>query len=158
MAAKQEPVQRDFYNEARLLIRNAKTATLATAEGGMPFAALVTPAFLEDFSPVLLLSQRSTHTRHLQGNPACALLLVGEAADENPQTTPRLCLSGLASPISPTMELAARTRFLDTHPYASLYADFADFGFWRINITEAHYIGGFAAAARLDTGKLIGAV
>jgi putative heme iron utilization protein len=151
MAANQEPVMRDFYNEARLLIRNAKSATLATVTGDLPYAALVTPAFTPDFSPILLLSDLSAHTRHLAANPACALLVVGEPVDENPQTAPRLCISGAALRTSHT---SARITFLDTHPYANSYADFGDFAFWQINVLAAHYVGGFAAAIHLDVSKL----
>ena len=148
MAANQE---RDYTDEARLLIRNAKSGSLATAQAGIPHAAHVTVAFLPDASPVLLLSQLAVHTRQLLSNPACALLLTGEPAGPNPQTTLRLCLTGTAAQ---TGDPAVRAVFLRQHPYASAYVDFADFAFWRILITEAYYIGGFAAAARLDPAKL----
>ncbi len=150
MAAIQEG-DKDFYSQARSLLLHAKVATLATASEGFPFAALVTPAFLEDSSPLLLLSELSTHTKQLKGNPACALLVTGEPATENPQTAPRLCLTGTASVI-PGAE--ARAAYLAAHPYAEMYVDFADFAFWRIALTGAHYIGGFAAAARLDVARL----
>jgi heme iron utilization protein len=154
MAAKQEP-ERDFHAEAHLLIRNAKAATLATSEAGIPHAALVTLAFPPPPAtpePILLLSQLALHTRQLGANPSCALLLTGEANGPNPQTTPRLCLTGTAAPIS---DPAARAIFLESHPYASLYMDFADFAFWRILVTDAYYIGGFGAARRLEIAKLI---
>jgi putative heme iron utilization protein len=149
MAATQE---QDYIEAARLLIRNANTATLATAQAGIPHAALVTVAFQPDFAPVLLLSQLAVHTRHLLANPACALLLTGEPGSPNPQTTPRLCLTGTAAQ---TSDPAARSLFLHRHPYAAGYADFADFAFWQIVITGAYYIGGFAAASDLDTAKLL---
>jgi putative heme iron utilization protein len=148
MAATQEP---DYYNAARLLIRNAKTATLATAQAGLPHAALVTLATLADLTPILLLSQLAVHTRHLQANPACALLLTGEPSSANPQTAPRICLSGAAVRTGDPM---ARSIFLDRHPYAAGYADFADFEFWNVVVTEAYYIGGFAAASRLEFAKI----
>jgi putative heme iron utilization protein len=149
MAATQE---QDYIEAARLLIRNTNTATLATAQAGIPHAALVTLAFQTDFTPVLLLSQLAVHTRHLLANPACALLLTGAPGSPNPQTTPRLCLTGTAAQ---TSDPAARILFLQHHPYAALYADFADFAFWRIVITDAYYIGGFAAASHLDAAKLL---
>jgi putative heme iron utilization protein len=148
MAAAQE---RDFYSEARLLIRNAKTASLATAEAGIPHAALVTLAYLPDLTPILLLSQLAIHTRHLQANPACALLLTGEPPNANPQTTPRLCLSGTAAI---TDDPTARAIFLERHPYAAGYADFTDFAFWKVFVTNAYYIGGFAAASHLAFAKI----
>jgi len=151
MAVTQGPGEQDFYDQARALLLHAKVASLATVADGAPFAALVTPAFLPDLSPVLLLSQLSTHTRQLQAHPPCALLITGEAATENPQTAPRVCLTGTAA-IADAAEV--RGKYLAAHPYAELYVDFADFAFWRITVTGAHYIGGFAAAARLDIARL----
>ncbi|OYV58185.1 MAG: hypothetical protein B7Z71_10895 [Acidocella sp. 21-58-7] len=148
MATAQE---RDFYQEAILLLRAAKSATLATCQDNMPFAALATPAFLTDLSAVLLHSTLSGHTRQLKANPFCALLVMGPAPDANPQTAPRLCLSGHAE-IS--TDAAVRAAFLAVHPYAAMYADFTDFSFWHVHVTGAHYVGGFAAAATLDVEKL----
>lgn len=146
MAANQD---RDFYAEARLTIRNARAASLATCHAGVPHAALVTVAFAEG-APILLLSRLALHTRQLEANPACALLLTKEL-EPNPQTTPRLCLSGNAR-ITETGP--ARKVFLERHPYAAQYADFADFAFWAVSVTDAYYIGGFGAARRLEVAKL----
>jgi putative heme iron utilization protein len=151
MAEAQEPPPRDLYAEAKTLISAAKSASLATIHAGAPFAALVTPAFLPDASAILLLSQLSAHTRHLQADPACALLVTGEPASENPQTAPRLCLTGAAA-ISGGDEV--RAAYLAVHPYAALYVDFADFAFWRLTFTGAHFIGGFAAASPLEVARL----
>jgi hypothetical protein len=53
--------------EARKLLRAARSGTLATAaDGGQPFASLVTPACAPDLSLLLLLSNLSEHTRHLR--------------------------------------------------------------------------------------------
>jgi len=150
MAGTQEARQ-DLYAQARLLIGQARSASLATITDGAPFAALVTPAFLPDLSAILLLSQLSPHTRHLAANPACALLLIGQPTTENPQTAPRICLTGSAS-IDP--DPATRETYLQTHPYAAQYVDFSDFAFWRLTFTTAHFIGGFAAASRLDITQL----
>jgi putative heme iron utilization protein len=146
MAANQE---RDFVAEAGALIRGARTGSLATVNGGAPHVALVTPAPTSDGFLVLLLSTLSAHTRHLQANPHCALLLVGAPTTENPQTAPRVTLTCQAA-ITPE----DRAAYLHHHPYAALYADFADFNFWRLTVHEAHYVGGFAAASALDIRAL----
>jgi len=150
MAETQEAKQ-DLYAQARVLIGQARSASLATVTQGAPFAALVTPAFLPDLSAILLLSQLSAHTKHLAEIPACALLVTGQPATENPQTAPRICLSGAAA-VDP--DPATRETYLKIHPYAAQYADFTDFAFWRLRFTSAHFIGGFAAASRLDISQL----
>jgi putative heme iron utilization protein len=149
MAETQEP--RDFTAEAADLLRSVRVGTLATVADGAPYAALVTPALGADGAPLLLLSELSAHTRHLQANPACCLLIVGPAASENPQTAPRLALTCRAALEA---DPAARPHYLATHPYAALYAGFQDFAFWRLEIEAAHYVGGFAAAAAIDIAAL----
>jgi putative heme iron utilization protein len=144
MAANQE---RNFVAEAASLIRTARSGSLATISGHAPHAALVTPAPADDAGLLLLLSTLSAHTRHLQANPACALLLVGEAATPNPQTAPRVTLTCQATVSDAAADRAA---YLRHHPYAELYAGFADFNVWRLSIVEAHYVGGFAAASALN--------
>lgn len=141
--------------QARTLLRAARAGTLATnapAEPpGQPFASLVTPATAPDGAPLLLLSALSEHTRHLRADPRCALLVIGAPEGPNPQTTPRLTLTGLAEP-APDPALAAR--WLAIHPYAALYAGFADFSLWRIRPQAALLVGGFARAVRLRRDAL----
>src|ERR1700684_1125366 len=105
--------------EARKLLRASRSGTLATAaDGGQPFASLVTPASAPDFSPLLLLSNLSEHTRHLRAEPRCSLLVCGAAEGANPQTAPRLTVTGIAETVT---DPALKPRYLAVHPYASLY-------------------------------------
>ena len=138
--------------EARLLLRAARSATLATSTAGQPFAALVTPAPAPDLSVLLLLSGLSEHTRHLRADPRCALLVMGEPADANPQTAPRLTLTGVAEPAP---DAALKARWVARHPYAGFYAGFADFTLWRLRIGGAQFVGGFARAHRLPLADLL---
>lgn len=141
--------------EARCLLRAAASATLATTADGQPFAALATPATAPDLSPLLLLSSLSEHTRHLRADPRCALLVQGVADGPNPQTAPRLTVTGLASPVPAAEDAALRARWLARHPYAAFYAGFGDFALWRIAIRGAQFVGGFARAARLRPADLL---
>jgi heme iron utilization protein len=137
---------------ARRLVRAARSATLATQQDGQPFASLVTPACAQDLAPLLWLSTLSEHTRHLEREPRCALLFTGPAEEANPQTAPRVTLTGLAARVE---DPALKARWLVRHPYASLYADFADFGLWRIAPQGALLVQGFARAHRLRASSLL---
>jgi putative heme iron utilization protein len=141
--------------EARLLIRAAKAATLATAAEGQPFASLVTPATAPDLAPLLLLSSLSEHTRQLRAEPRCALLFAGAPEGVNPQTAPRVTLTGLAEPVPEAEAPALKARWLARHPYAALYADFGDFALWRVKPGGALLVGGFARATRLRLAELL---
>jgi putative heme iron utilization protein len=140
--------------EARALIRGAASATLATGAAGQPFASLVTPAPAPDLSPLLWLSTLSEHTRHLAAEPRCALLFTGMAEGPNPQTAPRVTVTGLAEQVPADEVAPLKARWLARHPYAALYADFADFGLWRIRIGGALHVGGFARAERIKATEL----
>jgi heme iron utilization protein len=138
--------------EARKLLRAARSATLATiADGGQPFASLVTPACAPDLSQLLLLSDLSEHTRHLRAEPRCSLLVCGAPEGANPQTAPRVTVTGIAEVAD---DATLKARYLAVHPYAALYADFGDFHLWRIRPMAALFVGGFARAVRLRQGDL----
>jgi hypothetical protein len=136
---------------ARRLLRAAAAATLATSAEGQPFASLVTPAVLPDLTVLLLLSDLSEHTRHLKAEPRCSLLAQGMPETANPQTAPRVTLTGLAE-LAPA-EL--KPRWLARHPYAAFYADFGDFRLWRIRPAAALLVAGFARATRLRQADLL---
>jgi heme oxygenase (biliverdin-IX-beta and delta-forming) len=136
---------------ARKLLRAARVGTLATSMQGQPYASLVTPATAPDFSVLLLLSDLSEHTRHLRADPQCSVLVCGAAEGINPQTAPRVTVTGLAETVA---DAALKARYLAVHPYAALYAGFGDFALWRIRPVNGLYVGGFGRAARLRAADL----
>lgn len=137
---------------ARLLLRAARQGVLATVSEGQPHAALVTPATAPDLSPLLLLSGLSVHSRQLREEPRCALLVAGAAVEANPQTAPRLSVEAVAHQ---EPDEALKARWLALHPYAQLYAGFADFTLWRLEVSGAQWVGGFGLAARVSARDLL---
>jgi putative heme iron utilization protein len=138
--------------QARCLLRAARSGCLATSAKGQPFASLVTPACLPDGSLLLLLSRLAEHTRHLAADPRCSLMVSGVAVSDNPQTTPRVTVTGVAEVVD---DAALKVRFLAVHPYASLYADFGDFATWRVAPAVGMLVGGFARAFRLKAADFV---
>ena len=145
-----EPTEAPAWT-ARKLLRAARAGTLASSLDGQPFASLVTPACAPDLSILLLLSDLSEHTRHLRAEPRCAVLVTGGPEGPNPQTAPRVTVTGLAETID---DAALKARWLAVHPYGALYADFADFHLWRFAPLAALFVGGFARANRLRRADL----
>jgi putative heme iron utilization protein len=134
-----------------MLLRAARAGTLATSIDGQPFASLVTPAAAPDLSLLLFLSSLSEHTRHLRAEPRCAVMVAGPAPEANPQTAPRVTVTGMAEPAP---DPALKARWLAIHPYGALYADFADFSLWRLRPSSGLWVGGFARATRLRQSDL----
>jgi len=144
-------MDQDHGFAARCLFRAAAASTLATQGDGQPFASLVTHAMAPDGTALLWLSTLSQHTRQLAREPRCALMAQGQPTSPNPQTAPRATITGLAEQIE---DPALKARWLARHPYAALYADFGDFGLWRVVPQSGLLVGGFAAAHRLRQADL----
>jgi putative heme iron utilization protein len=106
---------------------------------------------MPDGSLLLLLSGLAEHTRHLMADSRCSVMVSGEATSANPQTTPRMTVTGVAEVVD---DEALKARYLVVHPYASLYANFADFATWRLAPAAGILVGGFARAFRLKGGDL----
>jgi putative heme iron utilization protein len=143
----------DAKGLAKLLLRSIRSGALATLdrETGFPFASLVTVATDLDGSPLLLLSRLSGHTLNLEADPRASILLA-ETGKGDPLAHPRLTVTGEARR-DPAPRI--RERFLARHPKAKLYADFADFSFWRLTPAAGHLNGGFARAATLGGPDLL---
>jgi putative heme iron utilization protein len=78
-------------------------------------------------------------------------MVSGVAETANPQTTPRVTVTGVAEVVD---DPALKARYLALHPYASLYADFGDFATWRIVPAAGLLVAGFGKAARLKAADL----
>jgi putative heme iron utilization protein len=148
------PPQPDFdgVSLAKLLLRTVRAGALATLDGGtgFPFASLVTVATDLDGSPLLLMSRLAAHTANLDRDPRASILLA-QGGKGDPLAHPRLTVLGR---IARTEEPRARARFLARQPKAKLYAGFADFAVWRMDMTGAHLNGGFARATTLSAEEI----
>ena len=128
----------------RRVARACRKAMLASLESeGAPYASLVTVALDHDLAPILLLSGLADHTRNLAADPRASLLFDGTEGHANPQTGPRVTLSGLARRVD---DQRLKARFLARHPGAAQYAGFGDFAIWRVEPARAHFVGGFGRA------------
>ena len=148
------PPQPDFDGVplAKLLLRTVRAGALATVDAGsgFPFASLVTIATDLDGSPLLLMSRLAAHTANLDRDPRASILLA-QGGKGDPLAHPRLTVLGR---IARTEEPRARARFLARQPKAKLYAGFADFAVWRMEVTGAHLNGGFARATTLSAEEI----
>ena len=147
-----DPRQPEDFDPAglgRKLLRSARIGTLATqeTEGGFPFATLVNVATDLDGTPVILVSQLSSHTRNLMGDGRVSLLLTksgqnARAEKGDPMAHPRLTVQARAARVEDTStQTRVRRRFLARHPKAQIYAVFADSGCEYEYVYAAHACG-----------------
>ncbi|RCK41945.1 hypothetical protein TH25_23455 [Thalassospira profundimaris] len=154
----------------RRLMRRAPEATLATlahdhsqVANGWPVTSMVQPVIDMDGTPVMLISELADHTRHIQNNPRVSLLFrpfsswdtrdeASETGRDKPVTdTQRLTVFGTARKME---DHRIKRRYLAIQPAAALYAGFADFAFYRIDIEAAYWVGGFGKQRRLRGDQL----
>ena len=139
---------------SRHLLRTAIKGALATIDQrtGHPFASLVLLATDPDGSPLLLLSKLALHTQNLAKDPRASVLIDGTAGLGDPLTGGRVTITGEARPASSP---SSKARFLARHPSAAGYADFPDFGMFRLEVAAGHYIGGFGRIVSLSPAELL---
>ena len=125
-------------------------------ETGAPMISRIAVATDPGGQPITLISDLSHHTRALQADPVCSLLL-GEPGDRgDPLTHPRITLQCRAEFVerSADAHAALRDRYLAHRPKARLYVDFADFRFVRLHVSAAYLNGGFGRAFVLTPADL----
>jgi heme iron utilization protein len=148
----------DHKAVAKSILRATRSGALATIDRntGHPFASLINVATDVDGAPLILVSRLSTHTANLEQDGRASVLLATTGKGD-PLAYPRLTLLGTFSRIArdDPNEPRVRRRFLARHPKSELYAGFADFSFWRLNLVSAHLNGGFARAADLKAAEVI---
>src|SRR5579864_828658 len=148
----------DPKSVAKGLLRATRAGSLATIDRntGHPFASLVNVATDVDGAPLILVSRLSTHTANLEQDGRASVLLATTGKGD-PLAHPRLTLLGSFKPVArdDADEPRVRRRFLARHPKSQLYAGFADFSFWRLDVVSAHLNGGFARAADLKAADVV---
>ena len=138
---------------AKTLLRQTRQSALATlTTGGAPLNTLTSLAADRDGAPLLLLSTLSQHTKNLLRDARACLLLTSPPAKGDPLNRARLSLSGV---IQRCAAPHVMRRFLSAHPKSGLYAGFADFAIYRMEIESGHYNGGFGKAGAFTPKQLL---
>ena len=150
--------------ELRRMTRRALHAVMATTAcdhkqvgDGWPVTSIVVPAAHIDGSPILLISDLADHTRHLRRDPRLSLLFTDGNIDAGQSEridtdNARLTIFGRAvADHAPE----TRQRYLQTHPDAAQYADFADFDFYHVAVEAVYWVGGFGKQRRLTGNQFV---
>ena len=131
--------------QARALVRSRDRGALATAmnqEDGWPYASLVMIACDASANPLLMISELAEHTQNILSENRVSLLIDGTDGLDNPLTGARLTLVGHATKSTDTSHI---TRYISRHPDAALYAEFADFALYRLDVERVHMVASFGA-------------
>jgi len=148
-AADAPPVPEPTYAErARTLAYLGRTGTLATLSRkhpGHPFASLMPYALDAPGRPLFLISAMAMHTQNLHADPRASLLVTQPDWSGDPLAAGRLTLMGQARVLPAEDVAVARGAYLARHEKAGYWVDFEDFAFWRLEVADVYFVGGFAA-------------
>ena len=93
--------------------------------------------------PIFLISTMAMHTQNLQADPRASLFVTEPDASGDPLGSSRVTLIGSAIKV-PEPELAdARAVYLTGYPDSKYWVDFEDFFFYRLDVIDVYYVGGF---------------
>ena len=138
-----------FAERARTLVELGRTGALSTLSRrhpGHPFGSVMPYALDARGRPLFLISSLAMHTQNLQVDRR-ASLLVSQAVEPggDPLAAGRVTLVGEAAPLPAAERAAARAAYLAWHPNAQYWVDFEDFAFYRLELLDVYFVGGFAA-------------
>ena len=83
------------------------------------------------------------HTQNLQADPRASLFVTEPGASGDPLGSSRVTLIGSVSRIPEPELAAARTVYLTRYPDSKYWVDFDDFFFYRMDVLDVYYVGGF---------------
>jgi heme iron utilization protein len=126
--------------------RHGILSTMSEAVPGYPFGSLASYAVDADGRPVFLFSGLALHTQNAAADPCVSLTVVDESAEERPQTAARVTVVGDLVPVPEEEDAAARALYLERHPEAKGYSQFADFHLYRLSVRGVYFVGGFGRA------------
>lgn len=128
----------------RTLLAEERVGTLATQSArhpGFPFASVMPYALLDDASPLFLISGMAIHTQNVLADPRASLLVMQSGSGPDPLGSPRATLVGTMTRIESTE--AIRNAYLERHPSSKYWIDFSDFSFFRLDVSDLYFVGGF---------------
>jgi putative heme iron utilization protein len=137
-----------FAERARTLAHLGHSGTLATVSrrhAGHPFASVMPYALDAGGRPLFLISAMAMHTQNLETDPRASLLVTQPDWSGDPLAAGRLTLMGRARRLGPAEASEARGVYLARHERAGYWVDFDDFAFWRLDVLDVYFVGGFAA-------------
>lgn len=152
------PTDDEAIRLARTLMRVARHGAIAVLdpETGGPLASRVGVASDADGAPLILVSGLSAHTRAIDADPRCSLL-IGDPGKGDPLAHPRItliCRAVVLEKGTPDHARAER-RYLNKNPKARLYVGLGDFRLFRLEPERASLNGGFGRAYALTRQDLM---
>ena len=147
-----------FAERARTLVYLEATGSLSThsrKQPGFPYGSVMPYAIDDCGRPLFLISTMAMHTQNLQSDSRSSLLVADTKTDEDPLAAARVTLLGNVLSVAPSELAATRKLYLERHPKSNSWVDFDDFSFYRMNVVDVYYVGGFGVMGWLTASEYL---
>jgi putative heme iron utilization protein len=148
-----------FAERARTLLhlgRIGSLSTLSRKQPGFPFGSVM-PYGLDDRGrPIFLISTMAMHTQNLQSDPRASLLVTQDDVSGDPLGASRVTLLGNVLPMSASEVQEARKLYLARYANSKYWVDFEDFSFYRMEVVDIYYVGGFGVMGWVSAAEYDG--
>ena len=131
-------------------------STQSVRHPGFPFASIAEYATDAAGQPVFLLSGLAVHSKNLAVDPRASLIVFAPDAEEDTLGAARVTLMGEVRPVAEDEVESVRERYLARHRQAEQWAGFGDFAFYRMQVSDVYYVGGFGQMGWVSVGDFVG--
>ncbi len=135
-----------FAERARTLMHSGRIGSLSTLsrkQPGFPFGSLMPYGLDSQGRPIFLISTMAMHTQNLQTDPRASLFVTEPDASGDPLGSSRVTVIGSVTRVPEPESAAARTIYLTGYPDSKYWVEFEDFFFYRMDVVDVYYVGGF---------------
>ena len=115
------------------------------------------PYGLDDHAnPVFLISTMAMHTQNAQADSRSSLLVTQPDTAGDPLGAARVTLLGNILSVSVSEVAEARKLYLARHANSKYWVDFDDFSFYRMDVVDVYYVGGFGVMGWVSASEYYG--
>lgn len=148
-----------FAERVRTLVylgRLGSLSTLSRKQPGFPFGSVMPYGLDAQGRPLFLISTMAMHTQNLKADPRASLLATQESGDGDPLGASRVTLVGNVLPVPEAALAAARKAYLARHANSKYWVDFEDFSFYRMDLVDIYFVGGFGVMGWVTASEYAG--
>jgi putative heme iron utilization protein len=145
-----------FAERARTLVyldRVGSLSTLSRKQPGFPFGSVMPYGLDSHGRPIFLISTMAMHTQNLQADARASLLVTQDDGGGDPLGAARVTLIGKVLPLPESERAEARKLYLARYANSKYWVDFEDFSFYRMEVVDIYYVGGFGVMGWASAGE-----
>lgn len=149
-----------FAERARTLLHVARMGMLSThsrKQPGFPFGSIMPYGLDAQGRPIFLISSMAMHTQNLVADPRASLLVAQPDPGGDPLGASRVTLLGNTARVPESDAAEVRSLYLARHENSKYWVDFEDFAFYRMEVIDLYYVGGFGVMGWVEPPQYVGA-